>query len=107
MQPRGFPARILAEAGLLEQHGGHRILEAHAFVAAHEPGVEEIDLGRLQDRAADVVVPRLYREHDVERLQYVEVALQRGRGRSRAAAGVAPCCSHHSRTEMGCNLNSR
>ncbi len=107
VQARGFPARILAEVGLLEQHGGHRILEdarprrrARARCRRNRPWAFAGSRGRCCGA-------RLYREHDVERLQYVEVALQRGRGRSSAAAGVAPCCSHHSRTEMGCNLNSR
>ena len=74
MQARRLPESILPMMDVLEQHRGYGVFEPHAIVAADKARVEEVDLRRLQDRSPDVAVPGMHREHDVERLEDVEVA---------------------------------
>ena len=77
---------VLPEMRVLEQHRGDGVLEAHALIATHQSGIEEIDFRRLQNGAGDVAVPGLDGENDIERLQDVQIALQRV-GRNREIAG--------------------
>jgi len=78
MQVGRLAARVLPEMDMFQQHRGHRIFEANSAVATDQTGIEEIDLGRLQNGPSHIVAPGLHGEDDVQRLQNLEVALQRG-----------------------------
>lgn len=63
---------------MFQQHRGDRIFEANSVVATDQTGIEEIDLGRLQNGPSTLwrqgcTVKTMY-----SGLQNLEVAAQRG-----------------------------
>ena len=62
---------------VFQQHAGYRVFQATALIATHQPVIEKVDLGRLQDGSGDIAAPGLYRKNDVQRLQNIQITFER------------------------------